>query len=490
MGRWKTLSTVLLLSAFFVTATFSSRVLRADSHLVEQSTTEDESPEGFEDDEDGMEGFGDEGDESVGLGEIKIDMAAIRTEGEVSPYTFGGFIREEIGYSHAHDDPDFSKIRTTLNLSLDAKFFDDWKGKFVWNGFYDYAYSRQGREKFTDETLDAYESESEIRDFYLDGPLTDWLRVKAGRQIIAWGESDTAQITDMANPRDLREIGMVDIEDARIPVAATKLSALLDSWEFNFVVIHEFRTNKIGTEGSEFDLLGGLRKSGATIEDEDLPEKNKQTETLFRVFKSFNGGDFSLVWADTFNDSFYLDRKSSGALVPKYKRVKTLGASGNFVSGSWLFKAELAKKFGKALALSQAEVQGLKSGERIWSEKDVLEGMIGADYSGISDLTITIEATGEKILAYDDALNDREIGGGFSLRLAHAALNDTLKSTLFWVHYTDNNGDVIRADVSYDLIDALQVSGGVINYLASEPDAVVYPFRDNDRIFASIKYSY
>ncbi len=510
-------SFIIMAAVFFLMGSYQNRLYaESTDHSVDSETVDDEFNEEDFGESEGEDGFGDDGHNGFDEPdiEIKLDISKLKETGsqEDSSLSFGGFVKEEVGYSYSYNDsnsspydkPVFSKIRTTLNLYLDYKFLTDWKTKLVGNGYYDYAYEQRGRDKFTDEVLESMESEAEVRDFFVEGPIADWLRIKAGRQVIAWGESDTAQITDMANPRDMREIGMVDLEDARIPVLATKLAVLFGSLEVDLVAIHEFRANKTGARGSEFDFLADLpavlATLGGTLNEEETTGYN-DSEFLIRFYKTFNGGDISLVWADTYDDFFFLDSSpGSASLTPRHKRIQSIGATGNKVLGSWLFKTEVGQKSGKALAL-KSELMGQKLGsgiyktsfdsdDEVWVEKNILEGMIGADYSGFSDLTITAEVTGEQIQDYEDTLEDNEISGGYSLRIAHSALNDTMKSTLFWIRYSDDNGDVVRADVQYDAVEALTLTIGVIDYLASKTDATVYPIKDNDRLILSAKYSF
>jgi hypothetical protein len=502
------------------------REARADtSDVIETSeeieTDDDSELSDFE--EDDTAGFGEE----KGFGDIKVDLQDTGIMPvEESMITFGGFFKEEADYSYAKDDPDYSKIRSTLNLSLDLKISEDWQAKIMWNGFYDYVYSYRGRDKFTDETLEVYESESEFRDVYVDGGITRWMRIKIGRQIIAWGQSDTSQITDMANPRDLRELGMVDLEDARIPVGATKLAFLFGSLELDAVAIHEIRVNKTPAAGSEFDFLQDVRAlSFYKIDDEEVPESNAEnTEYLVRLFKVFNGGDFGVTWADVYEDYFHLDFSKlvvSNVLpdptkalfqltvIPRHKRIKTYGFSANLVVGSWLYKTELARKVGIALARNDIETQlkaavtsvAMSGGSskifdedsgviKTWSEKNVLNGMIGVEYSGFTDITLSLEAVGEQIEDYEDNLNSKELTGQLSFIGTYTALNDTFDAQLFWIHFTGDNGDVFRVNAGYDLIDALNLSGGFIVYEATEEDATVYNLRKNDRVFLSLKYSF
>ena len=514
----------LLLLAINITVTddiAAATSLQTDSKKIEKSANDldgnEDSTEGFEEDEESLEGF-EEADDA--FADIQIDAELKSASEQIdSAISFGGFFREEIAYSHEREEPEYSKMRSTLNLNLEVGFSPNWKAKINANGYYDYVYQYLGRDRFTDELLDTYESEYELRDVFIDGKLSNWLFVKIGRQIIAWGESDSRQITDMANPRDLRELGMVDIEDARIPVAASKITVAFWGWETNLVATHEFRPNKFPAEGSEFDILGPLRTPSIAIEEDEYPKNSAEnSEFLVRLFKPFNGGDFSIIWADVFEDSFYLDFKQLSLLsfppiltvVPRYKRIKVFGAAGNLVSGAWLYKAEYARKTGTAQARKDQEEQILQliaavqigavpnpgifdentGVVKTWNEKNLQQLMVGTEYSGVDDFTFTLELSVEQIEDYEVFLQSKEQSGQMAFGLTHTIFNDTFNSRLFWIRFADDNGDVIRVNIDYDIIDAMNISAGAVAYEASKEDAAVFPFRNNDRIFAAVKYSF
>jgi hypothetical protein len=417
---------------------------------------------------------------------------------------FTGFFREELAYAHEKEDPVWSKIRSVLNLSLEYKIVDGWKSKIGWNGFYDYAFQYDGQDKYTDETLEDYETESEIRDLYLDGIVTDWLRLKVGRQVIAWGESDGTQIVDLINPRDQREIGQVDIEDARIPVTASKISFLASPWVLDLVAIHEIRPNRNGRVGSDFDPYVSLRSQGLTIADEEVPDSTfEHTELLMRLSAYLSGGDVSLVWADVYDDNAYLDADTQmvgmapvTTLTPKHKRIKFVGASGNVVSGSFVWKGEVGKTFNKAVMRNDLGQEitkfamGASSSVSSWAEKDLTTMMLGLDYTGITDLTVTVEAVREEINDYEDNLLPDRTSDSLSVRVTYDALNDTLHYNGLLVSLGDNNGSIVRLTMDYDIMDALNVSGGMISYDAVDEGADLWVFREQDRIFTTLKYSF
>lgn len=483
-------------------------IFLATPKTADEENDADEYTEDFEEaDSDENDSFEDE--EPI----ESIDIEAITaSSAKDSDFVISGFFKEDLAYTHASEYPDYSKIKSTLNLTLDWKLSEQWKFKGNWNGFYDYAYEREGREDFTNETLEAYESESEIRVFYLDGTLANQLYLKTGRQIITWGESSTSQITDMANPRYQRELAMVDLEDARLPVVATKLSALFGTLDLSFAVVHEIRGNKNAVKGSEFDPYASIRAAGVTVREEEVPDSSvKNSEFLFRAYKSLNGGDISLILADTYDDSPYLDfyelsysgSTASLTLTPKHKRIKTAGLTGNLVSGSWLFKSEIAKKWNKALArsdyaeqistlISQCYLTCQEDSEavKMWSNKNVIEGMIGLEYSGISDFKIALEAAGDRIENYESNLSSKELSGMVTLIIDYSTWNDTLRVKLMAVRLSNDNGDVMRASFEYDIIDALTVSAGVIYYEADNSDALLIPYERNDKYYSSLKYSF
>ena len=51
-----------------------------------------------------------------------------------------------------------------------------------------------GRDHYTREVLDDYESEVDLRKAYIQGKILKNLDIKAGRQIVVWGKSDNIRM--------------------------------------------------------------------------------------------------------------------------------------------------------------------------------------------------------------------------------------------------------------------------------------------------------
>ncbi|MGK5095022.1 DUF1302 family protein [Deltaproteobacteria bacterium TL4] len=510
---------LVLCSFSFIFWGFGAKIVQAQQTEAEEVVEEQASnTDGTESDEgQGDEGVSDGswGDEGNKFGEIKIELNTIE---EASPqlFSWGGFIKEELAYSYQKPEKDYaflreetelSKMRTTLNLDFDWKIAGNWKLKVSGNAFYDDYYRQKNREGFPKETLNAYEQEAEFRDTFIEGPLYQknlWLKV--GRQIIAWGESEGTPIIDMVNPRDSRELGQVDLEDTRIPMSATKLSWIFDSWEINAVAVHEIRVDKIGTYGSDYDPYIRLRGPTYTITEDEVPESTAEnTEWLFRVFKSFNGGDLSFVYADVVDNSAYLDLEQLTivpvsftefvpytTLVPKYRRIKVTGMSLNRVKDSLLFKLEFAAKSGKAYARNDMQQQVLAgvSLPKSWSEKDVLQGLLGLEYTITSDLVLSLESESTQIESYEENLASDEISTTSVAILRYNNSDQTVQTQFIWINLPADNGDLFRFSIDYDYVDALTFSASVVVYEASDEAGFVYPYRNNDRLLSSVKYSF
>ena len=62
---------------------------------------------------------------------------------------------------------------------------------------------------------------------------------------MVWGKSDNIRVTDVLNPLELREPGLVDLEMIRLPVTMTKLDYYIKGLNLSGIVIHEVRYHTI-----------------------------------------------------------------------------------------------------------------------------------------------------------------------------------------------------------------------------------------------------
>lgn len=100
--------------------------------------------------------------------------------------------------------------------------------------------------------LNDYESDTEFREIFIRGKINPRLDLKVGRQIVVWGKSDNFRVVDVLNPPDLREPGLVDIENLRLPSCKSRLDYYQGDWSLSGLAIHEIRFDKLPPYGSDF----------------------------------------------------------------------------------------------------------------------------------------------------------------------------------------------------------------------------------------------
>lgn len=361
----------------------------------------------------------------------------------------------------------------------------------------------QDGKKARDE-LDGFEEGSEAKDPFkqADMIVTDIIlnsRVRAGRQIVALGASDYARITDVVNPRDLTRPGLLDLEEARLSVAAIRLSKDLGGFTLDAVTVHEHPGSRIGGQGSDFDYYQVLRNPGIAITGKDTPDSGlDSTGLILQVKYFFNGGEVALVAADTFDDQPVLAFKgvTGGVLefTPEYSRMRTLGLSSSLARNKVLFKAEAAFRQGRDIQRNDGVSQVLsgvpENQVRTFSEKDRILALAGMEYTGIKDLRLNFEAGLTHTLGHEATLSVEKNEVTTYFTATRKFWNETLSLELFWVTLNPGMGSILRFSAAYDLMDGLNLEAGVAFYGADSSRTGLYPYQDQDRVYLKMKYSF
>ncbi|MEE8483179.1 MAG: DUF1302 family protein, partial [Nitrospinota bacterium] len=308
-----------LIAAFFILA--SPANLHAESEL-------DEALGGFED-----EMAEDEMPESSPESAMESSVTRKAAEREKpSPLELSGSVALKSSYNYAHKTPPpgrtdyrgLSRLRSEVNLQVDLKLSEGWKSVVQGVGFYDFAYSVNGRGDYTDEVLDSNEVQAELQEVYARGSLTSNVDLKLGRQIMVWGKSDNIRVTDVLNPLDSREPGMVDIEDLRLPVTMLRGDYYFGGWSVSAIIIPEIRFNKEPAYGGDF------YPAPAAPPPEEKPESaSENMEYALALNGVFSGFDLSFYAARIYNDSSHLEPHPTFGFVRRHAKLTMLGAAGN-----------------------------------------------------------------------------------------------------------------------------------------------------------------
>ncbi|MDH5547835.1 MAG: DUF1302 family protein [Gammaproteobacteria bacterium] len=399
--------------------------------------------------------------------------------------SFGGYSSFSASINYQHDKPasgktDFRglsrarlKILPEVKIDLPRK----WDVFTSGSGFYDGAFRYNGRDQYASTYLDVSETELELRELWVRGAIAKVVDIKLGRQIVVWGKSDSLRVVDVINPLDMREPGMVDIEDLRLPVAMLRGDYFQAPWSVTALVIPEIRSNKFPGEGSDFFPVP------FPLPPEKRPEHWRDSEFALAISGEFSAWDLSVHFASVYEDQAHF-KLSNASLQRAYSRVSMGGVATNLVVGSWLIKSELAVFDG---------IQFFNTGDNKFSRGDL---MAGVDYSGINNHIFSVEALWSHLFDYQPALiqapDDREEEAAqIVFRYTGNFLRETLQIVALGSVFglKAEGGGFYRVSAKYIPMDALSVSAGVIAYQSGDRlflDAVAR----NDRVFGEIRYDF
>jgi len=466
-----------------------------DSDILEDSdgffedTTEDDDLDDF---------FGDEpGDSEISVdGNVSEHIPDKDAYPEESIFSLKGSVKERMVFNISHKEPDpgetdhrgLSCLKTDVYLELGVDLFKNWDFLISGNGYYDLAYELNGRDGYEKEFLDEYEKELELRKLYIRGSLTRKLDAKIGRQIVVWGESDNIRVTDILNPLDLREPGMVDIEDLRLPVFMSKFDYYWDNWALSTIFIHEHRFNKLPVYGSDFYPLPFPGY------DDEIPDNTlENTEFAFSFSGMVKGFEVALYLADIYDDTNFLalDYKENGILpVTNHARIQMVGGALNKTLGNWLFKAESAWFHNMRLSAYQVG-QGFLENDQKYQRLDILGGI---EFYGFRNTTIGFEAVDRWYINFDDQADKsgaNEHNVQYALRASRTFINDTLEAMILASLFGEqaDDGGFLRAGLEYDITDSVKTGAGFVLYQSGSA-VMLQGIGDNDRIYCDITYSF
>jgi len=433
----------------------------------------------FAQDSDFLEGF----DEEIQA----EDLSGVESEDEKSSlFTIDGFFKLSSAYNFNHKEPNsgltnwkgFSKLKSDLQVEMEYKIFYDWKIYVSSKVFYDSIYFFKGRDKYTDETISFYESEIELKEVYVQGKILADLDFKVGRQIVVWGKSDNIRITDILNPLDGREPGLTDIEDLRLPIMMVKLDYFFGDWNLQAITVHEDRYNKTPAFGSDFYMA-----STPPLKENKPGHGFKKSEFAASLNGRFSGWDLSFYSAYYYNDIPYVKIVSPTNITREYCRTKMAGFAYNKILGNLILKTESV--FLSGLKFSSDD-----------NEFNRFDALIGFEYSGLTDSSISVELSDRHILNFNDLLKNSpdfavqdEVQS--AVKISRNFLNEIISLTVLANFFGADlkDGSFERLTLDYKGIDNFTFTVGTLLYQSG--DLKKYSsIGANDRFFAEVKYSF
>jgi hypothetical protein len=398
-----------------------------------------------------------------------------------SPFNAKGFIQQKFKYGIASPDSMFDfergetgldQVQTDIFYEVSYRFNPKLKATLSTKAEMDWLLWQDGEHEWQVNHERLF-----LKDAYLDANFDNghWLRI--GHQVVAWGESEGLAISDVIAPNDLREFGQAELRDIREHVPAIMWSMPAFKGTLNWLTTWDAGRNRYASDDEAFYPYIAFDESNLAIKTLE-PEKN--WELALKYDYRFNGGDLSIVAADTNNNEATIAAIDFEAplIQLQQERVRILAASVNRAINSWLFKAEAGRYWG------QAQLDGA----RVSPRTDQWRGMFGLAFSGWDNLSLNYELNFILNDGEEEGNNASDLGHVASIR--HDSLKERLNQQLWLTKLLEDNGSVIRYDLTYDLNDNLEISSAIVLYDNTSPDSQLYAFRHHDTLSVSMKLSF
>ena len=514
------ISTEFILFLFFLLLCLNISAQATDRSIVFSSEADKE--EGWGESED--EGWGDEN-------KIVSEENGYDTNTEKISFSlpkpnlpFQGFLRQTVAH-HLTDKSspkDFSSVQMAVEIEYDKRFLDDFRFHFVGQGFYDFVYLIEGRNKYSDEELDELESGGKLKECWISW-RKEMFDIYAGRQIVVWGESDGLAITDLINPRDQSLFFYQNLEDSRLGVGMLRFNYYWGNNTLSLITIGEFRPNRLSIEGSEFDFRPIILEEfnilpfEVKIGDHQSPGISSQPEWGIRLMMPGEGYDISFMAASLFDDDFVFSVGDSNfstdtGLLDKvtldllHKRFDMIGFTANKMLDKFIFKIEFAYYHDKSFNVINEQLlldldpgsgmPSFLSDQKLTDElilienRNVINIAAGFDYAYSDKLTILFNQQFQKILDFDERLLANEETYITFVNFSFSFLNDALNPGYTIFYFAEDKDFVHKLNIYYETTMGFNIGAGVDVVATPDSDSSVGVFKDTSRFWAEVKCSF
>ena len=369
-------------------------------------------------------------------------------------------------------------IHSNINLGLNTKFAEFINFKLSGDVNWDWGgYFESSKYSYGPTSADFM-----LRDLFIDFYPIDGLWLRVGNQIIARGESNLLISSDIANPRDLSTIGLQDLDDIRLHIPSILAAYNIGSVKQEIIVLLDEKRNKVAKPATAFDPAAAFL--GASIITNASPVQHNISYAL-RNKILLSGFELDLSLGEYNNKQLStLSSSVSGnvtTLNTEQDRIIFLGLSGNIAFSDFVLKFDTSHKKGKRFPYSNPFIGP-------WSENEVSEFSLGADYSGLRDLSINIELASAYIHNHSAQIANKQNEYGYSLRFDWRLYNDLLDISLQHANILGDNGSFSSVSAAYELSDSINIGSKFISFDSYNSTQQLYPYRHQDLIELTLDY--
>lgn len=332
------------------------------------------------------------------------------------------------------------------------------------------------------------ETKIELREAFMEYSTQDW-NIKAGRQIVIWGNSDGMRITDVVSPMDMTEFLARDYDDIRIPVDAIRVRWLRTKMqaELIFIPVSSFYIVPYSDENP----WSVFPKNSNIITDINMKEHPRKTikncEYGGRLSFFLPGIDITLSALQTWNkmpvfSKQFSQNKDTLTITSKHSRMGMLGIDFSIPVSKFVFRGEVAEYLDEA----QQTIQQTNDAPLL--KRNTINYLLGVDYYPGSDWTITSQFSQKTILNYNDKIEGERNTIISTLGITKKLFRSTLSLSSFSYWDISNSSSFSRISADYALSDEIHL---ILGYDYFSGDKGIYGrYKDNSEYWFKAKYSF
>ncbi len=447
------------------------------------------------------------GDQAFDFGDTTSTPAVLSAPGYTLSLT--GFFRSDAGLwvERLRDEP-LAKARQSLDL-VGAWRWGRWSAGLATHAEYDLATHVDAR-RLDGATIDAYRGLIDLRRAWLGVELGD-LAVTTGLQVLNWGEGDALSLVDVTNPKDLREPGLADLNDLRLPALMTRLGLYQGAHRVELLWIHEgfygYRTPPLGpfsplpallSNATGLDIAALLR--GRELAWHHAPPRFswEAQQWLGRWAWRGSGLDLALLGGLALDLQGVVGLPAQEALaaggdlgIPlEHRRFGLVATTGALPLDSFILRWELAAGLARPFNTTDPGASPLAAVSV--ARSDTVGGMLGVAWSGLADTLVAVEVAQTVPLRGGlDFLIPPDLPQ-VAVRVSHRALREQLRLLAVVTSFglAAELGWVARVDADWRVRDGLEVGLGYIHYGPGDRAGPIAGLERHDRVSFRLRWDF
>lgn len=337
--------------------------------------------------------------------------------------------------------------------------------------------------------LDKGDGWLDLREAFVAWRATDFMDIKAGRQILTWGTGDMLFLNDLF-PKDYDSffIGR-DTEYLKAPSDAIKASFFTEFANLDVVYTPNFDADRFadGARISTYDpLSGGFTSTSNVLKTNPRGKWFAEDEWALRLYRNFGAYEVALYGYDGYwKNPKGLEGSDMRATFPR------LGVYGASVRGP------ISKGIGN-VEIAYYDSRNDRNGIRSALPNDQFRALVGYEQEIAPEFTGGVQYYLERTLDYDNYKANHPAGSPkadknrqvVTLRLTKMMMNQDLTLSLFNFWSPNDHDGYIRPKVNYKINDQWTAEAGANIFYGKERYTFFGQLEDNTNIYASLRYSF